>query len=108
MIVNVCPAAVTKAPPDKVWNVIESTDRWPEWTGARIISIAPRGSAQRGQHVRLGAPNLRFLQFTIDITDLDPRHRWIDLVARFPFGIDNYEHLTLTETEAGGTLVRFN
>ena len=45
---------------------------------------------------------------TIDVRDLDPQHRWIDLVAHLPFGVDNHEHLTLTETKDGGTLVRFN
>jgi len=29
-------------------------------------------------------------------------------VVRFPFGVDNHEHLILTETAEGGTLVRFN
>ncbi len=108
MLVNVCPAADTKAPPDRVWSAIASIERWPEWTGAAVLSVEPPGPMQPGQHIRLGAPTLRFLQFTIDISDIDPQHRWIDLVARFPFGIDNYEHLTLTETQEGGTLVRFN
>lgn len=108
MIVNVCPAATTEAPPDRVWEVIAAIDRWPAWTGARVMATEPAGPIQPGQHVRLGAPNLRFLQFTIDVGDIDPDRRWIDLVARFPFGIVNQEHLTLTETEDGGTLVRFN
>jgi ligand-binding SRPBCC domain-containing protein len=46
--------------------------------------------------------------FSIDVGDVDPQHRWIDLVVHLPFGIQNYEHLTLTETREGGTLVRFN
>jgi hypothetical protein len=44
----------------------------------------------------------------IAVRDVDPQHRWIDLVVRLPFGINNHEHLTLTETAEGGTLVRFN
>jgi len=108
VVVNVCPAATTTAPPEKVWNVIASIDRWSEWAGAAVLTVEPPGPIQPGQHIRLGAPTLRFLQFTIDITDLDSQRRWIDLVARFPFGIANYEHLTLTEMDGGGTLVRFN
>ncbi|HKV87831.1 MAG TPA: SRPBCC family protein [Candidatus Dormibacteraeota bacterium] len=108
MIVNVCPAATTTATPERVWNVIADIDRWRDWTGAVVLSVAPPGAMRPGQVVTLGAPRLRFLKFTIDVGELDPAHRWIDLVARFPFGIVNHEHLTLAETEAGGTLIRFN
>ena len=108
MIVNVCPAATTSAAPDAVWEVIASFDRWREWTDAVVAKVEPPGPIQSGQLVRLHAPRLTFLKFTIDVGDIDPQRRWIDLVARFPFGIVNYEHLTLTETEGRGTLVRFN
>lgn len=108
MIVNVCPAGVSKVPPDKVWSVIVDFARWHEWTDAVVAAVEPPGPAQPGQVVHLHAPRLRFLRFTIDIGDIDPNRRWIDLVARFPFGIENHEHLTLTETDGGGTLVRFN
>ncbi|HKC20073.1 MAG TPA: hypothetical protein VKE27_10625 [Candidatus Dormibacteraeota bacterium] len=90
MIVNVCPAATTKASPDSVWNVIKEIGRWGDWTDAVVGSVEPPGAMQPGQVVRLHAPWLRFLRFTIDIGDIDP------------------QHLTLTETKAGGTLVRFN
>ncbi|HEY5034293.1 MAG TPA: hypothetical protein VIJ30_04155 [Candidatus Dormibacteraeota bacterium] len=44
----------------------------------------------------------------IEVRGVDPQRRWIDLVVRLPFGVENHEHLTLTETAEGGTLVRFN
>jgi ligand-binding SRPBCC domain-containing protein len=44
----------------------------------------------------------------IDVRDMDPQHRWMDLLVHLPFGITNHEHLTLTQTKDGGTLVRFN
>ena len=109
MIVNVCPAATTKAPPDAVWKVIEATDRFGEWTDATVVSVEPPGPAQSGQVVHFaGAALGRRWTFTIAIRGVDPQHRWIDLVAHFPFGIHVDEHLTLTETKDGGTLVRFN
>jgi ligand-binding SRPBCC domain-containing protein len=109
VIVNVCPAATTKAPPDAVWKVIEATDRFGEWTDATVVSVEPPGPARPGQVVGFaGAALGRRWRFTIDIRDVDPQHRWIDLVAHFPFGIDVEEHLTLTDTKDGGTLVRFN
>ena len=108
MIVNVCPAATSKAPPDRFWAVVTATERFGEWTDARVDAVEPPGPAQPGQKVRMSHPRFRRLAFTIDVTGLDPQHRWIDLVARFPFGIVNYEHLTLAETPEGGTLVRFN
>ena len=39
---------------------------------------------------------------------MDPQSRWIDFLVHLPFGVDNHEHVTLTDTEKGGTLVRFN
>ena len=55
------------------------------------------------------APSLgRKWPLSIDVRNIDPQHRWIDLVAHLPFGVDNHEHLTLTATKEGGTLVRFN
>jgi hypothetical protein len=42
------------------------------------------------------------------VGEMDPQRRWIDLVAHLPFGADNHEHLTLTETSSRGTLIRFN
>jgi len=57
----------------------------------------------------MGGPALaRKWLFSIDVRDVDPQRRWIDLVVHLPFGIENHEHLTLTETREGGTLVRFN
>jgi hypothetical protein len=44
----------------------------------------------------------------MEVVDMDPQRGWIDLLAHLPFGIDNHEHLTLTPTDAGGTLIRFN
>jgi hypothetical protein len=44
----------------------------------------------------------------IDVRDVDQKHRWIDWVAHLPFGVDNEQRTTLTETPEGGTLVRFN
>lgn len=104
-----CPVAVTKAPPDSVWGLIASPERWDRWTDAAFVSASPPGPAQPGQVIRFAGPALgRRWTFTIDVRDLDPQRRWIDLVAHFPFGIDLDEHLTLTETKEGGTLVRFN
>ena len=109
MIVNVCPAATTNAPPDSVWNVIVATERLGEWTDATVVKVDPPGPAQIGQVITLVAPafGLKF-NVQIDVRDLDPQHRWIDLVAHLPFGVDNHEHLTLTQAPDGGTLVRFN
>ena len=44
----------------------------------------------------------------IDVLDMDPQHRWIDLLVHLPFGVQNHEHITLTQTKEGGTLVRLN
>lgn len=109
MIVNVCPSAVTHASPDRVWEIITTPERFGDWTDATYASHTPAGPVRAGTLIHLSARGLgRIRLFSIEITGTDPARRWIDMLARFPFGIDNYEHMTLTETEGGGTLIRFN
>jgi hypothetical protein len=109
VIVNVCPAGVSSAPPDRIWDVVINPERFGEWNDATYVSSDPPGPVQPGQVVHLTAPALgRRWRLTITVRDLDPQRRWIDLLVHLPFGVDNHEHLTLTETKEGGTLVRFN
>jgi ligand-binding SRPBCC domain-containing protein len=109
VIVNVCPAAVSSAPLEKIWSVLTTPEQFGEWQDARLISAEPPGPVQAGQLIHLKAAGFgREWAVRIDVRGLDPRHRWLDLVVHLPFGIDNHEHVTLTETKEGGTLVRFN
>ena len=109
MIVNVCPVATSSAPPERIWSVVTMPERFEEWVDARFVSAEPPGPAQPGQVIRMSAPELgRQWPVRIEVGDMDPGHRWIDLIAHLPFGVSNHEHLTLTETPEGGTLVRFN
>jgi ligand-binding SRPBCC domain-containing protein len=109
MVVNVCPAAITSASADRVWRVLMAPERLGEWTDARFVSADPPGLAQPGQTIRLTASSLgRTWPVTIEVRDMDPQSRWIDYLVHLPFGVDNHEHLTLTATKEGGTLVRFN
>jgi ligand-binding SRPBCC domain-containing protein len=109
VIVNVCPAATSKAPPERFWEVLTAPERLGEWTDARVVSIEPPGPAQPGQRVHMRAPSFGLeFRVRIDVGEMDPKHRWIDFVAHLPFGIENFEHLTLAKTPEGGTLVRFN
>lgn len=109
MVVNVCPAAVTTASPDRVWHVLTELERFGEWNDASYVSSDPPGPVQPGQTVHLTAPGFgRNWPVTIDVRDIDPQRRWIDLLVHLPLGLENHEHVTLTETKEGGTLVRFN
>jgi uncharacterized protein YndB with AHSA1/START domain len=109
VIINICPAAVTPASPDRVWRLLTTPERFGEWLDATFVSANPPGSATPSQTIHLWAPSLgRRWPVSIDVVDVDPQSRWIDLLAHLPFGIDNHEHVTLTETKEGGTLVRFN
>ncbi len=109
VIVNVCPASVTQAPPDRVWKVLNAPERFGEWTDATYLSSVPAGALRPGQTIHLTAPLLgRSLPIDIAVREVDLDQRWIDLVVRLPFGVDNHERITLTETAEGGTLVRFN
>ncbi|HKW58695.1 MAG TPA: SRPBCC family protein [Candidatus Dormibacteraeota bacterium] len=109
MIVNVCPAATSKAPPERFWDILIKPEAYAEWTDARFVSVAPPGPIRAGSVVQMRAAGFgREWPVRLDITGLDENRRWIDVIARLPFGVDNHEHLTLTETPEGGTLVRFN
>ena len=109
MVVNVCPAATSKAPPERFWTILTATDRLGEWVDARFVSAEPPGPARPGQVVHLVAPSLgRQWPVRIDVVGMDPNRRWIDYLAYLPFGVANHEHLTLTETPEGGTFIRFN
>lgn len=109
MIVNVCPAGNTSAPPDRVWAALTTPERFNEWMDAKFVSANPPGAVNPGQTIRLSASGFgRNWPVAIEVRDLDPRHRWIDLLVHLPFGIDNHERVTLTQTHGGGTLVRFN
>jgi uncharacterized protein YndB with AHSA1/START domain len=109
VIVNACPAAVSSASPELVWSVLTSSDRIEEWLDARFVSAEPPGPMAGGQVIALSAPSLgRQWPVKIDVREVDPERRWLDVVAHLPFGIDNHERITLTETKEGGTLVRFN
>ena len=109
MIVNVCPAAVTSAPPDRIWNILTTLERFGDWNDASFVSAEPPGPIKPGQIVHLTAPALgRKWPVTIEVGEFDPQRRWIDLLVHLPFGVDNHERVTLTQTDAGGTFVRFN
>ena len=109
MIVNVCPAAATPASPDRVWKVLTTPERFSEWNDANFVRAEPPGPVKPYQVLHFTTPAFgRTWPVTIEVRDLDPQSRLIDLLVHLPFGVDNHEHVTLTETKEGGTLVRFN
>jgi uncharacterized protein YndB with AHSA1/START domain len=109
MVVNVCPAAVTSAPPERVWRVLTTPERYGEWLDATFVGASPPGRVTPGQIIHMSAPSLgRRWPVSIEVVDVDQQSRWIDLIARLPFGVENHERVTLSETTGGGTLVRFN
>ena len=108
MIVNVCPAGVAHADPDRVWSVIANPARFGEWLDVTLVGEAPAGPVIPGQVYRFETRELgRSWPVTIEVKGVDPARRWIDLRVVLPLGIVNDEHVTLTRTDEG-TLVRFN
>ena len=84
-------------------------ERVGEWNDARYVRSEPPGPVAPGQVIYLEAPALgRKWPVTFGVEAMDPQRRWVDLLVKLPFGIENHERVTLTETRDGGTLVRFN
>lgn len=109
VVVNVCPAGVTSASPARVWAVLTTPERFGEWNDATYVSSDPPGPVRAGQAIHATARGFgRAWQVEIEVRDLDPQRRWIDLVVRLPLGLVNHERVTLTDTPQGGTLVRFS
>jgi len=109
VIVNVCPAATTKASLDRIWSVLTDPQHIHEWNDASYVSADPPGPMTPGQVIHLTAPEFgRTWPVKFDVRNVDRQKRWLDVVVHLPFGIENHERITLTETADGGTLVRFN
>ena len=109
MIVNVCPSATAATPIQHVWQVLTTPDRFGECLDAKAVAIRPPGQAVAGQRIELAAPSFGYRwRVSIDIDAVDVGGRWIELTVRLPVGIVNHERVTLTELDAGHTLVRFN
>lgn len=109
MIVNVCPVGVTSASPARVWEVITKLERDKEWLDVKVVASDPPGPMTPGQTIKLCGPSLtRAFPIIFQIGDMDPERRWVDILVHLPLGIDNHEHLTLTPTGEGGTLIRFD
>ena len=106
LIVNVCPAGVTPVSADRIWSVLATPERFGEWTDATYVGSEPPGPVKKGQNIQLAASFVRRWHIDIEVRNIDPERRWIELLVRLPFGIENHERVTLTETERG-TLVRF-
>ena len=89
--------------------MLDTPERFSEWSGARFVSAEPAGRVRPGQVMNLVARGLgREWPVRMNVRDVDPEHRWLDVVVHLPLGVANYERVTLTETKEGGTLVRFN
>jgi ligand-binding SRPBCC domain-containing protein len=109
MVVNVCPAAVTSAPLDQVWRVLTTPERFSEWNDANFVKAEPPGPVKPGQTLHFTTQALgRTWPVTMEVREMDPQSRWIDLLVHLPLGVENHEHVTLTQTQEGETLVRFN
>jgi hypothetical protein len=97
VVVNICPAALTTASPDRVWEILTAPERFGEWLDARFVSAEPPGPVKAGQRITLSAPSLgRSWPVSIDVVGVDPDSRWVELVVRLPFAIVNHERLMLT------------
>lgn len=109
MIVNVCPAATSSAPPDRFWEILIDPRMYESWADAKFVSSEPAGPVRAGTMIHMTSRGFGVTwPVRLEVTGLDANRRWIDVVAHLPLGIDNYEHLTLTEMPGGGTLIRFN
>src|ERR1700704_5613749 len=100
MVVNVCPAAVTSASPQRVWSVLTTPERFGDWLDATFVSADPPGPVKPGQILNLAAASLgRRWPVSLEVVGVDPQSLWIDLLVHLPFGVENHERVTLAETK---------
>lgn len=108
MIINVCPAAVTSAPPERVWRLLTTPERYADWNDAMYLGADPPGPMTKGQVVHLASRALgRTWRLDMTVRDIDRDRGWIAVDVRLPFGIENRERLSVSETP-DGTLLRLN
>lgn len=85
--VSVCPAAVARAPVERVWALVSSPEGLDAWVDATLVSADPDGPARPGQ---TGAFGRRF-PVTIDVLEVDQEAGRLRVLVGLPFGLVNDE-----------------
>ncbi len=107
-LVQVCPAAVVNASPERVWSVLADSTAFSAWTDAELVRADPPGPAAAGQHLELRARSLgRWWPVRIKVQEAVPPSRLV-VEVRLPFGIVNHETVQIVPEGDKRSLVRFN
>ena len=68
---EVCPTDVVLAPAERIWDLLTDPRKLAQWTGTRVVE-GPAGPMSAGDHVVLGAGQLRITFYVLDVRP--PRH----------------------------------
>lgn len=75
-------SAELEVPPERVWELLADTSRWPEW-GPSIVSVEP-AAARLGQGLRGRVRTRAGFSLPFEITVVEPGRSWRWRVAGVP------------------------
>jgi len=108
MGLNVCPAAVVKAPVEVVWSFLANPAKFNEWVDGRVEHMEPEGPAVVGQKIKVTAPAFgRRWDAFFTVEKVDPEKHQLGMYVKFPLGMQLQEHVSCTAIDATSCNVQY-
>ena len=107
-MLNVCPAAIVKAPVERVWALLADPAGYDRWWDAHTERIVPEGPAHVSQrlHGWSGALGRRWpVTLTIEMVD-EAKHQ-LGFRTTLPLGIGVQNHIACAPLDATSCRVQF-
>ena len=108
MGLSVCPVAIVAAPVEVVWANLVQWERYAGWADVQVERVDPEGPIAVGQTIDFtGRAVGRTWRFTFRVDALDPERHQIDLLVRFPFGLQEKPHIACTPIDTTSCRVQY-
>jgi hypothetical protein len=108
MALSVCPAATCHAPVERVWSLLADPQLYGSWSDAVVEGVLPPGPVHPGQQVLLRAPaSGRLFPVRFFIEQVDPVHHVLQLLARFPLGLQLRSRISVTALDDASSRIQY-